>query len=365
MPCPSFETGEDHMKKLRVGIIGTGSIANNVHIPGYLRLADRGVEIAALCDILPKALTDTLALHNLDVPTYADFRKMLAKEKLDLVGVCTPNNAHMPATVAALKAGCHVLCEKPIAKTAAEAKKMVDAAKKHRRKLQIGQHQRFQVKSQAVKRAIDAGMLGDIYFARAHALRRRGIPGWGNFISKDVQGGGPLVDIGVHILDLTLFLMGFPKPVTVAGCAYTKFGKKKGVLGLMGQWDVKKYTVEDFAAGFIRFENGATMLLEASFAANIEDDVFDAWLLGTKGGADVFKPEIYTEDAGTLLDATAYGLPTPRIKHPAHCREIELFVEAVQKNTPVPVPGEECLITQKILDGIYKSAEIGKEVTIR
>ena len=109
----------------------------------------------------------------------------------------------------------------------------------------------------------------------------------------------------------------------------------------MGQWDVKKYTVEDFAAGFIRFANGATVLIEASFAANIEDDQFDAWLLGTKGGADVFKPEIYTEDAGSLWDVTPYGLPTPRIKHPAHCREIELFVEAVRKNKPVPVPGEE------------------------
>ncbi|HUW55786.1 MAG TPA: Gfo/Idh/MocA family oxidoreductase [Planctomycetota bacterium] len=353
------------MKKIRIGIIGTGSIANNVHIPGYLRLKDEGVELAALCDIKPQALTDTLALHNLDLPTYGNFRTMLRREKLDAVGVCTPNNVHAPATIAALNAGCHVLCEKPIAKTAAEAKRMVDAAKKHRRKLQIGQHQRFQVKAQAVKRVVDAGYLGDIYYARAHALRRRGIPGWGNFISKDVQGGGPLVDIGVHILDLTLYLMGFPKPVTVAGCAYTKFGRKKGVLGLMGQWDVKKYTVEDFAAGFIRFANGATLTIEASFAANIADDQFDAWLLGTKGGVDVFKPAVYTEEAGSLWDLTPYGLPEPRIKHPAHCREIELFIEALRKNRPVPVPGEECLITQKILDGIYKSAETGREVRIR
>ncbi|HUU42772.1 MAG TPA: Gfo/Idh/MocA family oxidoreductase [Planctomycetota bacterium] len=353
------------MKKLRIGIIGTGSIANEVHIPGYRLLADRDVEIVALCDIKPEALKSTLARYSLDVPTYGNYNAMLRKEKLDAVSVCTPNNAHAPATVAALKAGCHVLCEKPIAKNAVEAKRMVDAAKKHRRKLQIGQHQRFQVKSQVIKRAIDAGMLGEIYFARAHALRRRGIPGWGNFISKEIQGGGPLVDIGVHILDLVLYLMGFPKPVTVSGCSYTKFGKKKGVFGMLGQWDVKKYTVEDFAAGFVRFANGATLLLEASFAANIEGDPFNAWLLGTKGGADVFKPAIYTEDAGTLWDLTPYGLPEPRIKHPAHSRGIELFVEAIRTNKPVLVPGEQCLITQKILDGIYRSAEIGREVRIR
>lgn len=353
------------MKKIRVGIIGTGSIANNVHIPGYLRLAEEGVELAALCDILPEALENTLELHGLDLPTYENFRTMLRKEKLDTVGVCTPNNVHMPATVAALKAGCHVLCEKPIAMNAREAKAMVDAAKKFRRKLQIGQHQRFQVKSQVIKRAVDAGYLGEIYYARAHALRRRGIPGWGNFISKEIQGGGPLVDIGVHILDLVMYLMGFPKPVSVSGCAYTKFGNRRGVIGLMGQWDVGKYTVEDFAAAFVRFANGATLSIEASFAANIETNVFNAWLLGTKGGADVFTPALYTEEAGSLWDLTPYGIPQPRIKHPAHCREIELFIEAVRKNKPVPVPGEECLITQKILDGIYTSARIGKEVKIK
>jgi len=348
-----------------VGIIGTGSIANTVHIPGYLRLKEDGVEVAALCDVKPEALESTRELHGLDVPSYGSYRKMLAAEKLDVVGVCTPNNVHKPATVAALRAGCHVLCEKPIAKTAREAQAMVDAAKKYRRKLQIGQHQRFQVKSQAVKRAVDAGYLGEIYYARAHALRRRGIPGWGNFINKEVQGGGPLVDIGVHILDLVLYLMGFPKPVSVSGCAYTKFGRKRGVLGLMGQWNVKDYTVEDFAAAFIRFANGATMTIEASFAANIEDNVFNAWLLGTKGGADVFGPAVFTEDAGTLWDRTPYGLPQPRVKHPAHMREIELFIEAVRKDKPVPVPGEECLKTQKILDAIYRSGETGKEVRIK
>jgi predicted dehydrogenase len=356
------------MKKLRIGIIGTGGIANQVHIPGYLRLADRDVEIAALCDIKPEALKSTLEKQPLakDIPTYARFSDMLRGEKLDAVSVCTPNNAHRPATIAALEAGCDVLCEKPIAKTAKEAEAMVKAARRTRRKLQIGQHQRFQIQSQAVKRAIDAGMLGEIYYARAQSLRRREVPGWGNFISKEIQGGGPMVDIGVHILDLCLFLMGFPKPLSVTGCAYTKFGRRKDLVNLWGNWDPKDYTVEDFAAGFVRFANGATLTIEASFAANVEKPVFQASLLGTEGGAEVFPPKIFSEEAGTLWDRTPYGLEPPRDqKHPAHFREIELFIEAICENKPVPVPGEECLITQKIIDAIYKSAETGREVRIK
>jgi len=352
------------MKKIRVGIIGTGDIANLVHIPAYLKLKDRGVEIAALCDIKPSALERAHKDHALDVPTWSDYRKMLAEAKIDVVSVCTPNCMHMPATVAALRAGKHVLCEKPIARSAREARAMVAASRKYRRKLMIGQQWRWHDKAQVVRRAIDAGYLGEIYYARAHALRRRGIPGWGNFISKEVQGGGPMVDIGVHILDLMLYLMDFPKPVSASGCAYTKFGRKKGVIGLLGAWDTQKFTVEDFAAGFVRFASGATLTIEASFAANIADSVFNAWLLGTRGGVDVMGPKLFTEDAGTLWDRQAFGLSEKK-GFPAHDREVELFIEAVQKDKPVPVPGEQALITQKIIDAIYLSAQTGREVRIR
>ena len=351
------------MKKIRVGIIGTGGIANQAHVPGYLALKDQDVEIAALCDIKPEALANTVEKWDLDLPTYDDHRKMLAKEKLDVVSVCAENKEHRPLTVNALKAGLDVLCEKPIARTVKEAQAMVDTAKKCKRKLMIGQHQRWQTESQVIKRAIDAGYLGDIYYARGHALRRREVPGWGVFIDKDKQGGGPMVDIGVHILDLLLYLMGFPKPVSVSGCAYTKFGNRKGVINLWGDFDHRDYTVEDFAGGFVRFENGATLTLEASFALNA-DPVFNGWLMGTKGGADIFKTKLFTEEAGTLWDYTPYGFDNMVHKVKAHHREIELFIEAVRKNKPVPVPGWECLITQKIIDGIYKSAETGKEVRI-
>jgi len=350
------------MKKFRVGIIGCGGIANVAHIPGYQALAEKGVEIAGLCDIRPEALKNTLKKYPMDVPTYDRFGKMLKDKTIDAVSVCTPNNAHEPATVASLRAGKHVLCEKPIARTLGEGRRMAAAAKRCRRKLMIAQNNRWGAPQQAVKRAVDAGYLGEIYYARAQCLRRREIPGWGNFISKEIQGGGPMVDVGVHILDLTLYLMGFPKPVSVSGCAYTKFGNRTGVIGLWGQWDPKKYTVEDWSAGFVRFASGASLTIEASFAANIEKPTFDAWLLGTKGGAQVREGRIFTEEAGTLWDRHPHGLPE---KVNTYHREIELFVETVREGKPVPVPAEEALITQSIIDAIYKSAEIGREVRIR
>ena len=345
------------MKKLRIGIIGTGAIANNVHIPGYLRLADQDVEITALCDIDPNALETTFETHPTlkDLPAYIKFSEMLRKEKLDAVSVCTPNNAHMPATVAALKAGLHVLCEKPIAKTAKEAEAMVRAAKRSKRKLQIGQHQRFQVAAQAVKRAIDAGMLGEIYYARAHAIRRREIPARDTFLIKDLAGGGPMYDIGVHMLDMALWLMDFPKPVTASGVTDRKFGHKSGVIGTWGQWDPKMFEVEDFAVAFVRFDNGATMSLEASFASNIERPLMNVWLLGTEGGCDVRQTKVFTEEAGTLWDRSPYGLPKVRNYHV----ELAAFVDALLQKEPVPVPGEQAVITQKILDAIYASAEKG------
>ena len=350
------------MKEVRIGIIGTGGIANAEHIPAYLGLADQGVRIAAICDIKPEAMEKTVGRYPAlaDVPRFVAFEKMLADAELDAVSVCTPNNAHMPATVAALRAGKHVLCEKPIARNAREGQAMMRAAKRYRRKLMIGLNNRWNTWVQTVKRAIDAGKLGEIYYARAQALRRREIPGWGNFIDKEVQGGGPLIDIGVHILDLTLYLMGFPEPVAVSAQVATKFGNRSGVIGLWGQWDPKKYTVEDWAVGFVRFANGASLVLEASFASNISEPKFESTLLGTKGGAEVLAGKLFTEEAGTLWDLAPYGLAKQR----THTVEIAKFVQSVREDKPVPVPAEEAIMTTRILDAMYRSAETGREVRL-
>jgi predicted dehydrogenase len=348
------------LKTIGIGIIGSGGIAQGAHLPGYKALESDGVRIVAVADAV--AATAKAAAEKFDVPhQFTDYKKLLAMDEIDAVSVCTPNFLHKQPTIDALNAGKHVLVEKPLAMNAQEGQQMVDAAKKNGKKLQVGFMTRFSSQAQALKRFIDAGDMGDIYYARAQALRRRGIPGWGVFIEKDKQGGGPLIDIGVHILDLTLFLMGHPRPTHVSGITYAKFGKRDDVLGLMGQWDPKKFTVEDFAVGFVRFANGATLTLESSFVANMEEqDRFTTQLYGTEGGCQYSPIKMYFEKNRTLIDATPVYLPNVR----AHEAEIRAFVKAIREDTPVEVTGEQGLQVTQIIDGIYRSAEQGKEVTV-
>ena len=243
--------------KIGIGIIGFGGIAKGAHAPGYRKIADQ-CEILAVADILPERCAEAKS-EKWNVPlAFDDYKKILEMPEIDAVSVCTPNTVHMQPTLDALAAGKHVLCEKPMAISADEARRMLAAQKDSGKNLQIGYNMRFSSGAQALKRAMDNGMLGDVYHAQARAMRRRGVPGWGVFIDKEKNGGGPLIDIGVHITDMTLWLMGHPKPVAASGQTYTKFGTKEGVLGQMGAWDPKKYTVEDFATALIRFDNGAT-----------------------------------------------------------------------------------------------------------
>lgn len=346
-------------KKLGIGIIGSGGIAQNAHMPGYAAVPDL-CEIVAVADSNPE--TARAAAEKFNVPhVFEDYRELLAMPEIDAVSVCTPNYLHYEPTLLAFAAGKHVLCEKPIAMNAREAKEMVEAGHKAGKKFMVGYNNRFAPSSQLLKSYIDGGALGDIYYARAQALRRRGIPGWGVFIDKEKQGGGPLIDIGVHILDLTLWLMGHPKPVAASGVTYAKFGKRSDVVGFLGQWDYKNFTVEDFASALIRFDNGASVVLESSFVANIPEDVWNTTLCGTNGGAttnpltivkeefrslQTFKPEVKSENVNT------------------HSAEVKHFVEAVVNDTEPLTTGEHGLIVAQIMDAIYKSSELGREVTI-
>jgi predicted dehydrogenase len=263
--------------------------------------------------------------------------------------------------VDALKAGKHVLCEKPIAMNAREAAEMVSTARKQGKILQIGYNSRFSPSNQTLKRFIDAGEIGDIYYARAQALRVRGIPGWGVFIDKSKQGGGPLIDIGVHVLDLTLWLMGHPKPTYASGVTYQKFGKRSDVVGFMGQWDYKKFSVEDMAAGLIRFDNGATVVLEASFVANLKNEVNNVTLLGTQGGAEAY-PLSITQEKHRSVFSFEPKIPGDRVN--THYAEMKSFVECIRDNKEPLVTGEHGLMVAQITDAIYRSAEEGREVPI-
>lgn len=346
------------MKTINVGIIGTGGIATGQHMPALSKQAD--VKILAVCDVSEESAKNAAA--KFDVPhIFSDYKKMLEMDELDAVHVCTPNFLHMQPAIDALNAGKHVIVEKPIARNAVEGLAMVNAAKANNKKFMVAQSFRFTPEAQCVKRFIDAGELGDIYFARAWALRRRGVPSWGVFTDKEKQGGGPMIDIGVHVLDLALYLMGNPKPISASGSAYTKIGNTPGHVGYYGKWDYTKYNVEDFGVGFVRLDNGASIVLESSFAANLTEDRMNCSILGTKGGAETNPLKLTGEKHDVFYDVNPAIFP----KFSSYEVEVRGFYDAIQNDTEPPVTGEQALNVIKIIDAIYQSSEDGREVIIK
>lgn len=346
-------------KDIKVGVIGAGGIARGAHMPGYL--ATKGVKVVAVCDIIESAVEKFAKDYDIK-NVFTDYNDLVEMDELDAVSVCTPNNFHAGPTVAALEAGKHVLCEKPIAGDAKDGQKMVDAAKKSKKILQIGLHQRFQSSSRLLKKYIEEGELGQIYYARVVAMRRRGIPSWGTFVQKKMSTGGPLVDIGVHQLDLMVWLMGCPKPIGVAGHAYTMLGDRKDVApGDWGMWDVDNFDVEDFAVAYIRFENEITATLETSWAAHF-GNVGPSFILGDKGGICLSPIQIYKDQGGSMVDITPQ---VPRNREDPHTTEVKAFINAIREGLPSPVPGEEALRITKIFDAVYKSTKTGAMVTIK
>lgn len=351
--------------KLKIGIIGSGGIAQSCHLPGYASVLDE-CEVVAVCDVNPETAKQAAekVAEIFGVPRiYSDYRELLADKAIDAVSVTTPNKYHMQPTIDALAAGKNVLCEKPMAMNADEARQMCAVAKKSGKILQVALQSRFSGPGRFMKTYIDGGNMGDIYFARAQALRRRGVPGWGVFIEKDKQGGGPLIDIGVHILDFTLFMMGYPKPVSASGKTWDMLGKDPSLFNYWGDYDRDKFTVEDFAVGLVKFDNGSVISLESSFMGNLDGDPFTTQLFGTKAGATVKvwgeNPiQIFTEQNRQVFNVTPVNIPDVKS---AHTAEVQAFVDAIQNNKPSPVPGENGLTLNAIFDAIYKSSESGRE----
>jgi predicted dehydrogenase len=342
------------MKKLKVAIIGAGQIARASHISNYQTFKNE-VEIVGICDVNLQAAKEVS--EQFHIPNYySSHIEMLEKEKPDVVSVCVPNKFHCQITCDALDRGCNVLCEKPPAITVEEAEKMQQTAVKNNVLLSYGFHFRHSTGVSFLKNKILRGDFGHLYAARVQWLRRRGIPGWGNFINKEIQGGGPLIDIGAHMLDLAAYLMGYPEVEYVCASAHNKIGKRKGV-GLMGAWNPDRFSVEDGLFGFIKFKNGASINLETSFALNIkEKDVRNVQLFGDKLGATLFPLEVFGEEDNQLSN-TVYPFNN---EEDLHYKSIANFIKACLGEEKLVVTAEQGLYVQKLICALYESSESGK-----
>jgi predicted dehydrogenase len=347
-------------KKLKIGIIGAGGISRSQHIPGWQRVAD--AEIVAVCDVNEQAAISTADQNGIP-HACADFRELVKIDEIDIVDICTPNRVHTPAALAAFKQGKHVICEKPLAVTVREVKQMQKAAEEAGTLLMTAQHMRYTGQSVAIRKFLDQHPLGDVYHGRVHALRRNLLPVSPGFIDPNLSGGGPCMDIGVHALDAAMWMMGFPMPVRVSGSVRTNFAKGYDIPGGWGEWDRKLFGVEDYASGFVHFDNGATLVLEASWLQHQhEKQDFSIRLFGTKGSVN-WPDGVYCSAAnGTLVDTTIQALNVQS----AHGDEIKAFAAAVRKGGPSPVPVEETIKVIAILEGIVRSSEKdGREVAIK
>jgi len=366
------------MKKLKIGLIGCGGIANNKHMPALSQLSDK-CEMVAFCDIVEERAQKAAAQYGTpDAKVYTDYNELLADESIDVVHVLTPNVAHRPITVAAFEAGKHVMCEKPMAHTSEDAKAMLDAWKKSGKKFTIGYQNRFRPEVQMLHKCCENDELGEIYFAKAHAIRRRAVPTWGVFPNKALQGGGPLIDIGTHALDMTLWMMNNYKPVSVTGSVFYKLGNLPQATegNMFGPWDPETYEVEDSAFGMIKFENGAAIQLEAAWAINMQTSrEASTTLCGTKAGAEVYSGMSFPNNKlifnrghnGMLTDEEVCGAGNVAYfegglgEEPGLAEARQWLNAIINDGEPLVKPEEAFTVTQ-ILEAIYTSSATGKEV---
>ena len=343
---------------LRVGVVGVGGIARDQHLPAWARLPQ--AELVAIADISAEAL-DEAGKHFAIPHRYRDWQELVDRDDIDVVDVCTPNRSHAPVALAALLSGKHVLCEKPLGTSSAEVLALQDAARSSGRVLMTAQSTRYKAVSRQLKALVDEGRLGDVYYARAQYLRRRWVPPRATFIESRLSGGGPVMDIGVHVLDLAYWFMGCPEPVSVSALVDSKLAHREDLGGGWGEWNRDRFDVEDFAAGFIRFANGAALTLETSWLGfQPERELIRLQCFGTQGG--LVWPD------GTLIGETTKVPWSLRVDEPsrddAYFDEIRDFARAVQEGLPSPVPVEETLPVIRILEAMYESARTKAEVVL-
>ncbi len=352
------------MSKLKVAIIGVGGIART-HVPGWT--ASEDADLVAAADINEDGLKRWGKEHDV-AKLVTEPAALFADPNIDIIDICTPNNYHAPLAIAAMEAGKHVICEKPLAPTPALIRDMIAARDKSGTTLMAAQHFRFSGASKALKTEIDKGALGDVYHARSWMLRRAGLIPTASFIQKEHAGGGPCIDIGVHILDLTLWMMGNPAPVAVTGVARKPLVDHHPVFSAWSKQPVPRdiFDVEEMAAAFVRFDNGATLVIEVSWLLHHEHhggEDMQMWLYGTDGGSHWPSCTFLSTDYGNKqFQKQELQLIVDEME--PHALECVEFARAVRDGEPSPVPAEQSLQVLTILDGIYRSQEAGAEVKL-
>ncbi|OZU88318.1 dehydrogenase [Virgibacillus indicus] len=346
------------MKKLRMGIIGVGGIAQGRHIPAFLQLQDR-VELTAVNDMNQERAEEVA--EKFSIPHVFSNYHDLFKE-VDAVTICTPNKFHAEISIAALAAGVHVLCEKPMAMTAEECERMVEASKKAGKLLSIGYHYRYTEAGQTAKRAVLNNEIGDPLVTRVQALRRRKVPGWGVFTNKELQGGGSLIDFGCHMLDLAIWLLGDPEPAEVMGTTYNRLSKSPNQINDWGAFDHETFEVDDHVTAYITFENGISLQFECSWAANIKEDAIHLSISGADGGMNVYPFELYQPKLGIMMESTAKA---EHNETAAGHVQAENFVNSCLGEAELVVKPEQAMKVSKIIEAIYQSSETGTSVRLR
>jgi predicted dehydrogenase len=353
--------------RVRVGVIGCG--AGIFHLEGYAE--EPRAEVVAIAGLDTERCQDLA--KRFDIPhVYRDYAELLAHPNIDAVSIAVPNHLHMPIAVAALESGKHVLVEKPLARNSDEGRRMVEVAQRTERVLAIAFQRRSRHDVELVKNEVEKGNLGRVYHARAYWLRRSGIPGLGSwFTNKEQAGGGPLIDLGVHVLDMALWMMGNPRVTAVSAATYAELGPRG-----TGQWQGGRfriaegatYEVEDFATALLRLEGGGTLQLDASWAGYTgHTDEFGVSLLGSHGGAEIHVKD-YAQTGTLKLFGEIDGVPTvtePRlVPRKGHGVIIGRFFDSILTGVPADPSGEEGLQRVRLIEAIYRSAAEGREIPV-
>ena len=355
---------------VKIGIVGCGGIANGKHMPSLMKLPD--AEMVAFCDLIPERAAKAADEYGAEgAKTFTDYRELLEIKDIDVVHVLTPNISHSVISIAAMEAGKHVMCEKPMAKTAAEARQMLETHKKTGKLLSIGYNGRSDAASLYARKLVEDGVLGDIYYTRATALRRRGVPCWGVFLNKEAQGGGPIIDIATHSVDRVMWLTGNYDVKSVTAKTFLNLGKIPNAANAVGwgTWKPDEFEVEDSAFAFVQFKNGMVMNVECSWMINLPEDQFGTIALcGTKAGLDFNEGLRVNGEADGILYLNnvevgnhqrprRFGIAMTGVEYDAW-----QWIEAVKGNGEPLVKPEEALAVSEVLEAIYSSAKTGKTI---